>query len=67
MQLKLRARQDRTGITERRERLQQEDQLERKDAVKLAVSVLATAITRLGLRALVLQSMNNLIPTSGSA
>jgi hypothetical protein len=45
-----------------RERLQREDQLERREAVKLAVSVLENAITRLGLRDLVNQSTNN--PTS---
>lgn len=48
------------AIQREREKLQREDQLERKDAVKLAVSVLEKAITRLGLRALVQQSTNNL-------
>jgi DDE superfamily endonuclease len=48
------------ALQKKRERLQQEDQLERKEAVKLAVSVLEKAITRLGLRVLVQQSTNNL-------
>lgn len=50
------------ALQKKRERLQQEDRLERKEAVKLAVSVLEKAITRLGLRALVQKSTNNLTP-----
>ena len=48
------------ALQKERERLQREDELERKEAVKLAVSVLEKAITRLGPRALVQQSTNNL-------
>jgi hypothetical protein len=48
------------ALQKEREKLEKRDKLERQSAVKLAVFKLDEAITKLGLRALVEQSTNNL-------